>query len=75
MKKTAMGYVLLFHLHIPAPEGVFDPSFLSQTFCLCFVVLLLFPHCDVAHKMVKTLWEKIKKTSLSDRAFVYKETI
>lgn len=44
-----MRYVIPFHLHIPAPEGVFESSFLSQTFCLCFVVLLLLPHCSVAH--------------------------
>lgn len=53
--------MILLHLHIPAPEGVFDPSFLSQTFFLCFVVLLLLPHCGVAHWILKTLWERVKK--------------
>lgn len=55
-----MRYFILLHLHIPAPEGVFDSSFLSQTFCLCFVVLFLLPHCGVAHWIVKTLWERVK---------------
>lgn len=61
MKKTFLRYTILLHLPIPAPEEVFDSSFLSQTFCLCFALLLLLSHCGVAHRILKILQERVKK--------------
>lgn len=61
MKKIILRYTVLWHLPIPAPEEVFDFSFLSQTFCLCFAVLLLLSHCGVAHRILKILQERVKR--------------
>lgn len=53
--------MVLSHPHIPAPEEVFDSSFLSQTLCLGFVVLLLLSQHGGPHWILRTLWEKSQK--------------